>query len=163
MWMYLAAVETRISNGASLAHSRPSRPTSRCTRTRKVSTRRSAFATWCVALISSHSHSIYVSTNRTMAGRKRGNDAGRAKANPPPFNAATIILQTPLPANLPSFYLLSPRSCNIALSSSLHRPPSALPGPGTATRPASHSLSHLLSNNAPHANRRIILLGATPL
>lgn len=62
-----------------------------------------------VALIASHSHSIYVSPNSTrrLQGRKRGNDAGRAKANPPPCNAAAMLggitLHTPLTANLPSF------------------------------------------------------------
>lgn len=46
-----------------------------------------------VALIVSHSHSIYVSPNSSgrLQGRKRGNDAGRAKANPPPFNAAAVL------------------------------------------------------------------------
>lgn len=88
-----------------LLHSRPSRRT----RTRKVETR-SAFACGVDRLAQpQHLRQYKQHDLDCLPGRKRGNDAGRAKANqPPPFNAATtIILQTPLPANLPSFYFLS--------------------------------------------------------
>ena len=116
-----------------------------------------------VALIVSHSHSIYVRTNRTgrLPGRKRGNDAGRAKAIPPPFNAAIISLQTASPSKPAKFFYLFDIVPSSDLFTTSPVPPSALSG--TLTRPASHSLSHLSSNNAPHANRRILLLGATPL
>ena len=122
---------------------------------------RSASATACgVDRLAQPQHLRQCKQDRTIARlRKRGNDAGRAKANPPPFNAAAISLQTPVPANPPSFFHLF----DIVPSSYLLSGPSKRSLPGTATRPASHSLSHLSSNNAPHAKRRILLLGSTPL
>jgi hypothetical protein len=65
-----------------------------------------------------------------------------------------------LPANLPS---LESRSCLSTQLFPLLLALSLQALPQTATRPASHSLSHLLSSSAPHANRRLLLLGATSL
>lgn len=89
-----------------LLHSRPSRRT----RTRKVEIRSASGCGVDRLAQPQHLRQYKQHDLDCLPGRKRGNDAGCAKANqPPPFNAAatTIILQTPLPANLPSFYLLS--------------------------------------------------------
>ena len=125
MWMCLARVEKRISNDASPSHSCPSRRT----RTRKVEIR-SASACGVDRLAQpQHLRQYKQHDLDCLPGRKRGNDAGRAKANqPPPFNAATtIILQTPSPSK-PAKFLFVIYLCYIVPSSCLPLPPpSAFP------------------------------------